>query len=225
MLQVRNTLPARRQGYTQKSKIGGHTIYLRTGEYEDGSLGEIFIDMHKQGAAFRSVMNCFSIAVSLGLQYGVPLEEFIDAFVFTRFEPNGLVDGNDGIKMATSVIDYIFRELAITYLNRVELSHVVTEEMTRFDSLGETNGKLMKSDEEEASPEEKRRTFNGSTVNVTSEIVASKVMAGFAENSASNSAISRGYTGDTCVDCGSMKMRRSGTCSHCEDCGSTSGCS
>ena len=105
-------MPFRRAGYTQKAKIGGHSVFLRTGEYEDGRLGEIFIDMHKEGAAFRSLMNCFAIAVSLGLQYGVPLEEYVDAFVFTRFEPNGLVFGNPYIKMTTSVIDYIFRELA-----------------------------------------------------------------------------------------------------------------
>ena len=117
-------LPNRRAGYTQKAKIGGHKVYLRTGEYEDGTLGEIFIDMHKEGAGFRSLMNCFAIAVSLGLQYGVPLEEFVDTFVFTRFEPSGMVQGNDHIKMAsTSIIDYIFRELAITYLGRTDLAH------------------------------------------------------------------------------------------------------
>ncbi len=114
----RRRLPYRRSGYTQKAKIGGHTIYLRTGEYEEGALGEIFIDMHKEGAAFRSLMNCFSIAISLGLQHGVPLEEFVEAFVFTRFEPNGMVQGNPQIKMTTSIIDYIFRELAISYLDR-----------------------------------------------------------------------------------------------------------
>jgi ribonucleoside-diphosphate reductase alpha chain len=104
--------------------VGGHKVYLRTGEYEDGTLGEIFIDMHKEGAAFRSLMNCFAIAISLGLQYGVPLDEFVDAFVFTRFEPNGMVQGNDHIKMTTSIIDYIFRELAISYLGRNELAQV-----------------------------------------------------------------------------------------------------
>ncbi|MBA4355961.1 MAG: ribonucleotide-diphosphate reductase subunit alpha, partial [Novosphingobium sp.] len=120
----RHRLPDRRSGYTQKARIGGHKVYLRTGEYEDGTLGEIFLDMHKEGAAFRSLMNCFAIAISLGLQHGVPLDEYVDAFVFTRFEPNGLVSGNEQIKSATSVIDYIFRELAITYLNRADLAHV-----------------------------------------------------------------------------------------------------
>ncbi|MDQ5866990.1 MAG: vitamin B12-dependent ribonucleotide reductase [Chloroflexota bacterium] len=117
-------LPNRRSGYTQKATIAGHNVYVRTGEYEDGRLGEIFIDMHKEGAAFRSVMNCFAIAVSLGLQYGVPLEEYADAFILTRFEPSGRVMGNDHIKNATSVIDYIFRELAICYLDRLDLAHL-----------------------------------------------------------------------------------------------------
>ena len=104
--------PAARKGYTQKAVVGGHKVYLRTGEYEDGTLGEIFVDMHKEGAAFRSLMNSFAIAISIGLQYGVPLEEFVEAFSYTRFEPSGVVQGNDTIKMATSVLDYIFRELA-----------------------------------------------------------------------------------------------------------------
>ena len=120
----RERLPARRKGYTQKAVVGGHKVYLRTGEYEDGRAGEIFIDMHKEGAAFRSLMNNFAIAISIGLQYGVPLEEFVDAFTFTRFEPAGLVIGNDSIKNATSVLDYIFRELAVSYLGRNDLAHV-----------------------------------------------------------------------------------------------------
>ncbi|HVV64106.1 MAG TPA: vitamin B12-dependent ribonucleotide reductase [Rhizomicrobium sp.] len=120
----RERLPHRRKGYTQKAVVGGHKVYLRTGEYEDGRLGEIFIDMHKDGAAFRSLMDGFAIAISMGLQYGVPLEEFVDAFTFTRFEPAGMVMGNDSIKNATSVLDYIFRELAISYLGRYDLAHV-----------------------------------------------------------------------------------------------------
>ena len=125
----RRRLPDRRAGYTQKARIGNHKIYLRTGEYEDGTLGEIFIDMHKEGAAFRSMTNCFAIAISLGLQHGVPLDEYVDAFLFTRFEPNGVVQGNPYIKMSTSLIDYIFRELAITYLGRHDLAHVIPEDL------------------------------------------------------------------------------------------------
>ncbi len=120
----REKLPTRRKGYTQKAIVGGHKVYLRTGEYEDGRPGEIFIDMHKEGAAFRSLMNNFAIAISIGLQYGVPLDEFVEAFTFTRFEPAGLVQGNDSIKNATSVLDYIFRELAVSYLGRTDLAHV-----------------------------------------------------------------------------------------------------
>jgi len=131
----RRTLPGRRRGYTQKARVGGHKVYLRTGEFEDGSLGEIFIDMHREGAAFRSLMNCFAIAISLGLQYGVPLEEFVEAFVFTRFEPNGPVMGHDNIKMSTSIIDYIFRELALSYLGRTDLVQVKPEDL-RGDTVG-----------------------------------------------------------------------------------------
>ncbi len=119
----RERLPERRKGYTQKAIVGGHKVYLRTGEYDNGRLGEIFIDMHKEGAAFRSLMNNFAIAISIGLQYGVPLEEFVEAFTFTRFEPSGMVEGNETIKMATSLLDYIFRELAVSYLGRDDLAH------------------------------------------------------------------------------------------------------
>ncbi|SON55413.1 Vitamin B12-dependent ribonucleotide reductase [Hartmannibacter diazotrophicus] len=120
----REKLPGRRKGYTQKAIVGGHKVYLRTGEYDDGRIGEIFIDMHKEGAAFRAMMNNFAIAISLGLQYGVPLEEYVEAFTFTRFEPAGMVQGNDAIKNATSILDYVFRELAVSYLGRHDLAHV-----------------------------------------------------------------------------------------------------
>ncbi len=131
----RRRLPGRRKGYIQKAVVGGHKVYLHTGEYGDGSLGEIFVDMHKEGAAFRSLMNNFAIAVSIGLQYGVPLEEFVDAFTFTRFDPSGVVEGNDEIRMATSVLDYIFRELAISYLGREDLAHATPGDMAP-DSMG-----------------------------------------------------------------------------------------
>ncbi|MCP5039136.1 MAG: vitamin B12-dependent ribonucleotide reductase [Rhodobacteraceae bacterium] len=131
----REKLPGRRKGYTQKAIVGGHKVYLRTGEYEGGQLGEIFIDMHKEGAGFRAMMNNFAIAVSVGLQYGVPLEEFVDAFTFTKFEPAGMVQGNETIKNATSILDYIFRELAVSYLDRTDLAHVKPEGAT-FDDLG-----------------------------------------------------------------------------------------
>ncbi len=132
-------LPERRKGYTQKAIVGGHKVYLRTGEYKEGKLGEIFIDMHKEGAAFRAMMNNFAIAVSVGLQYGVPLEEYVEAFTFTRFEPAGMVQGNDYIKNATSILDYIFRELAVSYLDRTDLAHVKPEGES-FSDLGDSDG-------------------------------------------------------------------------------------
>jgi ribonucleoside-diphosphate reductase alpha chain len=141
----RRKLPDRRKGYTQKAIVGGHKVYLRTGEYEDGKLGEIFIDMHKEGAAFRAMMNNFAIAISIGLQYGVPLEEFVEAFTFTRFEPSGMVEGNDTIKMSTSILDYIFRELAISYLSRNDLAHVEPADLNP-DTVGRGDAAESQSD-------------------------------------------------------------------------------
>jgi len=144
VMRERERMPDRRKGYTQKAVVGGHKVYLRTGEYDDGRLGEIFIDMHKEGAALRSIINNFAIAVSLGLQYGVPLDEYVDAFTFTRFEPSGPVQGNDSIKYATSMLDYIFRELAVSYLDRFDLAQVDPTEIGGFDALGKgvSEGKL-----------------------------------------------------------------------------------
>jgi ribonucleoside-diphosphate reductase alpha chain len=155
----RHRMPARRTGYTQKASVGGHKIYLRTGEYEDGSLGEIFIDMHREGAAFRSMMNNFAIAISIGLQYGVPLEEFVDAFTFTRFEPSGMVQGNEMIKMATSVTDYIFRELAISYLGRHDFAHVDKEDL--IPTAHEKVGNRSKDDAQESDYEDDSFASNG----------------------------------------------------------------
>ena len=135
VMRERERMPDRRKGYTQKAVVGGHKVYLRTGEYDDGRLGEIFIDMHKEGAALRSLLNNFAIAVSLGLQYGVPLDEYVDAFTFTRFDPSGPVQGNDSIKYATSILDYVFRELAVSYMERFDLAHV-DPSGEGFDALG-----------------------------------------------------------------------------------------
>ena len=228
----RRRLPDRRTGYTQKAKINGQSVYIRTGEYENGQLGEIFIDMHREGAAFRSLLNCFAISISLGLQHGVPLEEFIDAFVFTRFEPSGIVAGNDKIKMATSVIDYIFRELAVTYLGRYDLAHVEPDEQRSKASPGIVK-KLTEPEfvSEEVVSErlvelDKETTQNYNYSLSTNEakfhkmpdhqsIMQSKV----------RQAIEKGYTGDICTECQSMTMVRNGTCLKCMTCGSTSGCS
>lgn len=228
----RRRLPNRRDGYTQKAKINGQSVYIRTGEYDNGQLGEIFIDMHREGAAFRSLLNCFAISISLGLQHGVPLEEFVDAFVFTRFEPSGIVMGNDKIKMATSVIDYIFRELAVNYLNRNDLAHVDPDEPKPKASL-----QIVKKLEEDFESEEiiSERTIEldkGSAESYSSRLITSegyakrnKPVNGNGIQAKVRQAIEKGYTGDICTECQSMTMVRNGTCLKCMTCGSTSGCS
>jgi ribonucleoside-diphosphate reductase alpha chain len=193
----RNPLPAKRFGYTQKAKIGGHSIFLRTGQYEDGTLGEIFLDMHKEGAAFRSLLNSFAIAVSLGLQYGVPLDEYVDAFTFTRFEPNGIVSAHDHIKMTTSVLDFIFRDLALSYLGRTDLVQVKPDDLTPTAMNKNGNPK----------PE---MNGNGEPVALDNEVHVAKM---------------KGYEGDGCPVCGHFTLIRSGTCMRCDTCGSTTGCS
>jgi len=250
---TRHRLPHRRKGYTQKAVVGGHKVYLRTGEYEDGKLGELFIDMHKEGAAFRSLMNNFAIAVSIGLQYGVPLEEYVEAFTFTRFEPQGMVQGNDMIKMSTSILDYIFRELAISYLDRSDLGHVNPEDLdygttgagegqseladtpvssgfvrnrniVMLRSAGGGNAAVAETDEDEATP----TTASAATSAATS------VTTGSADTSASTGvdtatrvqqAKMQGYEGENCSECGNFTLVRNGTCLKCNTCGSTTGCS
>ncbi|MEX2364282.1 MAG: adenosylcobalamin-dependent ribonucleoside-diphosphate reductase, partial [Balneolaceae bacterium] len=225
----RQRLPFRREGYTQKVKIGGQSVYLRTGEYENGQLGEIFIDMHREGAAFRSLLNCFAISISLGLQHGVPLEEFVDAFVFTKFDPSGMVSGNPHVKMSTSVIDYIFRELAVTYLGREDLAHVPAEEIMKRDlrPAGEpaplTTGTKAASVVSEPEPKP-------APVDVTSDTSETAKASAASSSSASyesdyDKAKQMGYTGEACPECGSMTMVRNGTCMKCITCGSTTGCS
>jgi ribonucleoside-diphosphate reductase alpha chain len=211
----RRPLPARRKGYTQKAHVGGHKIYLRTGEYEDGTLGEIFVDMHKEGAAFRSLMNCFAIAISLGLQYGVPLEEYVNAYIFTRFEPNGPVTGNDHIKMATSVIDYIFRELAITYLHRYDLAHNLTEEDLRHDALG-SREIAIKPEVEVAGGRSSPQGGGGNLEEGGSRPIPLEEV---------RSARLKGFEGDPCPECGQFTMTRNGSCLKCVTCGTTTGCS
>jgi ribonucleoside-diphosphate reductase alpha chain len=243
----RRRLPDRRAGYTQKARIGNHTVYLRTGEYDDGTLGEIFLDMHKEGAAFRSMTNCFAIAVSLGLQHGVPLEEFVDAFQFTRFEPNGVVQGNPHIKMTTSIIDYIFRELAITYLGRHDLAQVQPEDL-RGDALHREGGEPEFESEEVVEervvepPPPKPKSFtaprsghlhpipdtsnghgnghgNGHSPGTSRSPVVGVVTAEKVRQ-----ARLKGYEGDPCQECGQLTLIRSGSCTKCDTCGATSGC-
>ena len=232
----RQRLPFRREGYTQKVKIGGQSVYLRTGEYKNGQLGEIFIDMHREGAAFRSLLNCFAISISLGLQHGVPLEEFVDAFVFTKFEPSGMVNGNPHVKMSTSVIDYIFRELAVTYLGREDLAHVPVDDIhmrslkvTGLDTNNEANLPMESNPAEQQIP-----SLVTEPVAVVAQVATlSPELTATSNISAAKSghendyekAKQLGYTGDACVECGSMTMVRNGTCLKCITCGSTSGCS
>jgi len=223
----RRRLPQRRTGFTQKASVGGHKVYIRTGEYEDGSVGEIFLDMHREGAAFRSLMNCFAIAVSLGLQYGVPLEEFVDAFVFTRFEPSGIVSGHDRIKMATSVIDYVFRELAITYLDRNDLAQVSSEDV-RHDAVGEGKDRH-KRPREMGEPAEVRSIAVGQARGSAGPWTAAAPAAGGAASSMAAAAVQqaryKGYEGDPCPECGALTLVRNGTCLKCDSCGGTTGCS
>jgi ribonucleoside-diphosphate reductase alpha chain len=245
-------LPERRKGYTQKAIVGGHKVYLRTGEYKDGALGEIFIDMHKEGAGFRAMMNNFAIAVSVGLQYGVPLEEFVEAFTFTRFEPAGMVQGNDSIKNATSILDYIFRELAVSYLDRSDLAHVPPTGAS-FDDLGrgEQEGKLNVA---EPSDEAASRSIDVlkrmASTGYLRKRLPEGLMAlggGFSDPAAPFAAAPgagatalasgtvamdvrvkaklQGYTGDPCGECGNYTLVRNGTCLKCNTCGGTSGCS
>jgi ribonucleoside-diphosphate reductase alpha chain len=242
----RRRLPDRRAGYTQKARIGNHKIYLRTGEYQDGSLGEIFLDMHKEGAAFRSMTNCFAIAISLGLQHGVPLEEYVDAFVFTRFEPNGMVQGNPHIKMTTSIIDYIFRELAITYLDRHDLAQVNPEDL-RGDALHRDGDEDLPEFESEevvservVEPQAPQRQSSfapprSGHVRPLPEPTAAKANGNGHANGNGATAIAtpdkikiarlKGYEGDPCSECGQLTLVRSGACMKCDTCGSTSGCS
>ena len=242
-LAKRRPLPARRNGYTQKAVIGGHKLYLRTGEYEDGTVGEIFLDMHKEGAAFRSLMNCFAIAISLGLQHGVPLEEFVEAFVFTRFEPNGPVKLNDRIKMSTSIIDYIFRELAVTYLDRYDLAQVKEEDL-RMDSVKKDEQDPECSDEE-ADPQtlasssistelfpsrrgiQPRHGGNGhgnGNGSVTHKVELKRETLTYTAEAIKYARL-QGYEGDPCQSCNEFKLVRNGTCLKCMGCGATSGCS
>ena len=244
----RSKLPERRKGYTQKAIVGGHKVYLRTGEYQDGKLGEIFIDMHKEGAAFRAMMNNFAIAISVGLQYGVPLEEYVEAFTFTRFEPAGMVQGNDSIKNATSILDYIFRELAVSYLDRTDLAHVKPEGEVMSD-LGrgvEEGASNVRTPDEEATQHSmdmirqisstgylRKRLPHDLTVlsGGLTDLAVTPVQQAQASTTAGMAMDARtkakmqGYEGDPCGECGNFTLVRNGTCMKCNTCGGTSGCS
>ncbi len=221
----RRRLPDRRKGYIQKATVGGHKVYLHTGEFDDGELGEIFIDMHKEGAAFRSLMNNFAIAISIGLQYGVPLEEYVDAFVFTRFEPAGEVTGNDHIRKATSILDYIFRELAVSYLGRDDLAEI---ENVSHDGLG---GGAREGEEptlpaaQPVRPEQliskgfSRGVMPDNIVPFTARRVAERL--GDAEGPPETPQRGPDYLSDACPTCGHFTLRPDDGIAVCEACGAT----
>ena len=232
----RRPLPKKRRGFTQEARVAGHKIYLRTGEYEDGRLGEIFVDMHKEGAAFRSLMNCFSIAVSKGLQYGVPLDEFVDTFTFTRFEPQGMVD-HPNIKSATSVVDYLFRVIAMEYLGRTDLCQVppkVEEEPVEASSPAPSNTEVTESSVNvhpailEASKSNSNAAYAGNGV-----AAAAPAPSNGAEELARPEALMLNLSehlsemmGDApiCDGCGHITVRN-GSCYKCLNCGNSMGCS
>jgi len=228
----RERLPDRRMGYTQKTRVEGHKVYLmRTDEYPDGRLGEIFIDMHKEGAAFRSLMNSFAIAVSVALQYGVPLEEYVDAFAFTRFEPAGLVQRKRRDQELTSILGYIFRELGVFYLGRDDLAHVAPAHAdadlgaptaaTKGACRGFARGDAGGASREVAQPLTIRVDASDAPLSVTEPAEA------VSTDSARRREAARlqGYTGDSCAECGNFTTACNGTCLKCVTCGSTTGCS
>jgi ribonucleoside-diphosphate reductase alpha chain len=217
---VRRRLPARRGGFTQEARVAGHKVFLRTGEYADGTLGEIFIDMHKEGAAFRSMINCFAIAISKGLQYGVPLEEFVDTFTFTRFEPQGMVSGHPNIKMATSIIDYVFRVLGLEYLDRTDLAQVppdLDEAASEVSAISESPTFMPPTSDR---PENAMADSKGSDTARDAVPLAASLSA-----NAMNSQLSQ-MMGDApfCDVCGHITVRN-GSCYKCLNCGNSLGCS
>lgn len=209
----RKRLPERRKGYIQKSVVGGHKVYLHTGEYDDGALGEIFIDLHKEGAAFRSLMNNFAISISIGLQYGVPLEEYVDAFLFTRFEPAGEVKGNETIRHATSILDYIFRELAVSYLGRGDLAQV-----DPFDARGD--GLSKKANDAESAARLISRGFSrgaspDNLVMLRPRPVVENLRDRREGKQPAPRAADTAYRNDPCPACGHFTVEASGVCAAC----------
>ncbi|MDB9818440.1 vitamin B12-dependent ribonucleotide reductase [Pelagibacterales bacterium] len=248
---ARNKVPDRRKGYIQKAIVGGHKVYLHTGEYEDGTLGEIFIDMHKEGAFLRSLMNNFAIAISIGLQYGVPLEEYVEAFTFTRFDPSGVVQGNNRIKNSTSILDYVFRELAVSYLGRNDLAHTDSSDVDFSLGAGAEEGALKKNQIPwkivkkmssqgflRGQTSENLMVVNSSN-NAGSYSESPKVEQGASvtpdaikSSASSDPMVSKvqvarmmGYEGDACPECSAFTLVRNGTCLKCDSCGATTGCS
>ncbi|MAE68951.1 MAG: ribonucleoside-diphosphate reductase, adenosylcobalamin-dependent [Gemmatimonadetes bacterium] len=219
-------LPNRRTGFTQKAKIGGQTVFLRTGEYEDGTLGEIFLDMHKEGAAYRSLTNCFAIAVSLGLQHGVPLAEFVDKFAYVRFEPNGIVQGHDHIKMAASVVDFIFRELALSYLGRSDMVQVPPQD-THGTGAPAGGDEIHRPADTVDTPNNLSGSVPFTQRSPAFTFDRARSLAATASGPMPGRSTARlaGFEGDPCSECGHFTLVRNGSCLKCETCGATTGCS
>jgi ribonucleoside-diphosphate reductase alpha chain len=228
MIVERRTLPAKRRGFTQKAKINGQALFLRTGEYSDGTVGEIFIDMAKEGATMRSMLNCFAIAISIGLQYGVPLEEFVEKFVFTRFEPSGMVE-HPNIKSTTSIVDFIFRALAYEYLGRTDLVHVLDKPEVMNTGTNEWDDALTNPENANKIPELSQLRIVPTAPKAIAGNVGKPVTAGNIKGEINMDAVNaaaRNMQSDapSCNTCGHITVR-SGTCYKCLNCGNSMGCS
>jgi ribonucleoside-diphosphate reductase alpha chain len=233
----RKKLPHKRVGHIREARVGGHKVYLRTGEYDDGSLGEIFIDMYKEGASFRGLLNSFAILASKALQYGMPLDELVDSFIYTRFEPAGYVSGHEAIKTSYSVLDYVFRSLGYDYLDRTEFVQVkaVDEVPDDSGSAPDQGTDSSKGSSTAKGGDSKSRPSAPQMSATVPEIKEPVPQAQPSINKGNGTSVSTavtssdaksfGYTGEQCDYCGSMRVRRNGTCTVCEDCGGTSGCS
>jgi len=238
----RRKLPWKRRGYTQKVVIAGHKMFLRTGEYQDGTLGEVFIDSHKEGAAFRSLLGAFAMSISVGLQHGVPLERFVDLYTFTKWEPNGMVEGDENIKMCTSMIDYVFRNLGVNYLGREELAHAPSN--LQPDAVDEPKYKrevalsavpTMLSDvpievneaptDDNTEEQMIQRTFASTSTRLSTSGMGREASSPVFLPSSVEIAKSGGYLGDPCAECNEMRLVQNGSCAKCENCGATTGCS
>ena len=231
---VRVRLPKKRKGFTQEARVGGHKVFVRTGEYEDGTLGEIFIDMHKEGAAFRSLMNCFAMSVSLGLQYGVPLNTYVEQFTFTRFEPQGIIEGHPYVKFSTSIVDYIFRALGVEYLRRYDLAHIKPEEVEETDTPASPPSMPPHAFQHAAGGPIAAGGNAGLAPNsdalTRAAAVRSSTMSEGLENAAPNGSPLDAHLdammGDApvCDTCGHITVRN-GACYKCLNCGNSMGCS
>lgn len=216
----RRRLPKKRSGFIREAYVGGHKVFLRTGEFEDGTLGEIFIDMYKEGASFKGLMNCFAVLASKALQYGMPVEELVDSFTFTRFEPAGPVEGHETIKYSTSILDYVFRSIGYDYLKRTDFVHVKAVDEIPVDDTPAPQPEA----EVRPQPSEAERVVElMKQKDLVVEVV--KNGNGNGRNTKIFEAKAKGYTGEQCLNCGSMRVKRNGSCTVCEDCGTTSGCS